>query len=458
MLSGNRKRKPLAETITSQSAGGRKVPRRLARFFEQAEAANLLTEDAVQAVLNLVDPFPDQATSAVGWPGMCAQHTVPSIITKYLPITAPIGTTTTWNYKVIFLPFSNPFVSGSIQPFDRATGKLGTPVVKPPVTYGQFNVWTWRAEDPEPDVIIDGPNYSAVIDPSSDWSLIRLTLAGFEAINTSSELYRGGMYYAFRVPLVPDDHVVVYNGTDGQSTQGTIARLRMIAGIPDQLQDVINLNTTISSDARDGVGVFSLPMDPANPFTSTLPTSILLTQPLDKGATLQARLPNVAVSSPYDWTICGAYVTGLAAQATFELKMRCGYEMRPGSDATNFMQAIARPAVPRSFIIEEMLYQMLNHMPAGFDYSENPLGEWIGKVLQGLGAFIPTAASFIPHPAAKAIGGIAGPAISSIGKALNPPSAGMKPQYVPLNKTQEISIKKKPKKSSAKSARPTSGR
>lgn len=414
---------PLAETIqltpttASHNANHRKVPKRLADFLEKAEAAHLVTDSAVQSVLNLVDPFPDEATEAVGWPGMCSQNTLPMIMTDYADISAPAGVTTTWNYKVLFLPFSNPFPSNTTTTWDRTTGTT-TATVANAATYGQFNIWTWKAEDPEPNIIDVAPTKIMYLDPQSTWSHIRIVSAGFEAINTSAELYRGGMYYGFRTPLMTDEDFVAYAGTAGQTVNNTYSRLFLMAGLPNALADVINLNTTVSAAARHGVGVFSLPMSIENPFTTTLPTNILLLDDISSGQMVKARIPPVNLSSPYKWMPCGAYVTGLAAQATFQLKVRVGYELMPGADASRTYQSLSHKPVQRSFLIEEMLYGLLSNTPAAFDYSENPLGEWMGKILQGLAAVIPTVAGFIPHPAAKIIGGIAGPALSSVGRVL----------------------------------------
>lgn len=401
----------------ARTANQRQVPKRLQSFFKKAEDAHLLTEDAVQAILNLVDPFPDDGLQAVGWPSFTGEHTLPMILTDYLNIAAPANVTKTWNFKVLFIPFSRDYPSNTVIPWDRATGTTGTSVSNA-ANYGQFNIWTWRSEDAEPDIILTTPTQRVTLDPNSGWSHVRITHAGFEAINTSADLYRGGMYYGYRTPLMSDPSFQAYPGTAGMPPNTTYSRFRLMAGGPDRLGDIINLSTTVSGSARNGVGVFSLPMAAENPFTFTLPTNILLAGDISAGGTLNVRNPSVSVANPFDWMLAGAYVTGLAAEATFQLKMRIGYELMPGADASQAYQAMARKPVPRSYLISEMLDQLLMHTPAAFDYSENPLGEWFGKILQGLSAVIPAVANFIPHPVAKIIGGIAAPALYSTGQAL----------------------------------------
>jgi len=409
-----------AQLLTHSTAGAapsRQVTKRLQHFFKRAEEANLLSEDAVQAILNLVDPFPDDGLQAVGWPSFTGEHTLPMILTDYLNISPPAGVTKTWSFKVLYLPFSNRFDSPTQATWNRDTGTTTVPTASV-ARYGQFNVWTWRDEDPEPNIIDTSPTQIVVLDPGSEWSHIRVTHAGFEAINTSADLYRGGMFYGFRTPLMSDSDLVAYTGTLNQPPNNAFARLFTMAGMPNSLGDVINLSTTVSGSARDGVGAFSLPMDVDNPFTYTFPTNILLLDDISASASVKMRFPNVALASPYRWMISGAYVTGLAAEATFQLKARTGFELMPRADASKAYQSMARKAVPRSFLVGEMLDQLLLHTPAAFDYKENPFGEWMGKILQGLSAVIPVIADVIPHPIAKVIGGVAAPALYSAGQAL----------------------------------------
>lgn len=357
------------------------------------------------------------------------------ILTEYINIGPPAGVTTTWSFKVMFMPFSNLFTSNTRMTWDRSTGTTTAPVASVAV-YGQFNVWKWRDEDPEPNIILDAPAHTIILDPSNGWSHLRLTHAGFEAINTSADLYRGGMYYGFRSPLMQDDAFVAYSGTSGQPANNTFARLFTVCGYPNGLSDIINLSTTVSGAARDGVGVFSLPMSSENPFTFTAPTNILLLDDISSAAAVNGRFPSVGLSSPYRWMPCGAYVTGLATQASFQLKARVGYELMPGADASRAYQAMAHKPVPRSFLVSEMLDQLLANTPAGFDYKENPFGEWMGRILEGLSAVVPSIASFIPHPAAKVVGAIAAPALNQAGRAL---------QGKTINKTK-VTVKSKPPK------------
>lgn len=384
------------------------MPKRLTTFLDRAQRAGLIEEEAIQTILNLADPFPDTALQATGWPDIAGQNTVPVVLTNYLNIAAPASVTTTWNFKVVFLPFTGTYNSLQYNNWAKTTGAI-TGASAVPSSLGQFNVWTWRAEDPEPNWVTVNPTQTITLDSESDWGSTRLCAAGFEAINTSTTLYKGGMYYGWRGQEYCSDMNISLNSNPASST---LSRYRLLTGVAPSLNRIINQNTTVSGSAVDGVGVFALPTSVDNPAVITLPTNLFLVDDLAAG-TPSVRIPTTAsLVNSYPWTTCGAYVTGLAQQATFQLKARCFYENIPSADSPSMMQAIARPPVPHSFLALELMAKMLATMPCGFDYKENPFGEWFAKVLDVLSTVVPAIGAVIPHPVAKGIAAVAGPALA----------------------------------------------
>lgn len=394
----------------------RRMPKRLEQFMEKAVAANLATEEALTSAINLVDPFPDDSIDNVGWPTTSSSYTVPQIRTEYVSVSAPGSTVNTWNMKVLFLPISNVWQMTGMGDWNRNTG-LVTNTTSVGVTFGQFNVWTWDSAAPEPSYL-SAPTYSVTMDADASWSKNRMTLAGFEAINTSSDLYRGGMYYGYRVPRYPYNAVQL--GSVAAPTPLMFARTEFLGGFPSGLDDVTNLSTTISGKARDGVGVFSLPRSFENEYTAPSATLIGIVNEISTSTAPLARFrAEGQLTSVYDWDLCGAYITGLAKEATFQLKCRVGYETQVTSASSKLIQAVSTKPVPRSLLIEEMLSQLLTHTPAGFDYSENPLGEWMAKILNGLASVVPILGNFIPHPLAKPIAMAAAPFLSTVAGAID---------------------------------------
>lgn len=391
----------------------RGVSRRLQNFFDKAESANLLTEAAVQSVLNLVDPFPDSSLDPVGWPSVSAGNTVPLVSTQFLDLSAPSGVEAAgYNMKVIFIPVTGRLVSTGVSTFNSATGDVSD-FNTTAGEMGQFNVYRWLPGQDEPDPVSVDPDYVLNCDIDSGGSNARICAAGFELINTSSELYRGGMQYGFRTPLITEDFSP---GGASAVTTNSMIRYKMLSGVPSTLKDIINLNTTFSGSAENGIGVFSLPMEASNPPAPALPIKLALSAVQDAPLTKNwvREFSSAYGVKPFEWQVCGGYVTGQSPSATFTLKARVFYEVIPTSRSGTLIQAVARTPVPYSYIIEEMLANLLRTMPSSFDYSENPLGEWFDKMLAGLAGVIPAIGTFFPHPVVKAIAAGAGPVIAGL--------------------------------------------
>ena len=81
------------------------VSRRGRRILDKLVASKQASPEAVQAMLNLVDPFPDSALEAVGWPDATGCPSVSFVDREEISISAPAGTTSSWNFHVTFSPY-----------------------------------------------------------------------------------------------------------------------------------------------------------------------------------------------------------------------------------------------------------------------------------------------------------------------------------------------------------------
>lgn len=403
----------MADAPQPTSRPSRKVPRRLAEFESRAVAAGLATHEGFKTICNLVDPFPDDALEPSGWPTSTAESSLPLVLTGFRDIVAPAGTVNSYSMKCMFVPFVYDWQSESIDSWNGSTGVYTAGALGSTEILGHFNVWTWKDTDPEPDCLNVTATYRISLDPNKDDGMVRLCSAGFELINTSTALYRGGYYYAWRSRQYRDN--VVATGFAPAVPLIGVVRDRYITGIPVSRNDIINLHTTVTGAATDGVGVFSLPGHYENEPVFTRPTRTFFA---DQG---KIRCNNPVTSNDiYEWDFCGAYVTGLVPQATFQLKGRMFYEIFPTADSSAMTQSLARRPVPYSPVLREMLALILSNMPAGFDYSENPMGEWFHNVLQLLSKAVPAVGSLIPHPAAKVISSAAAPFLERAARATAP--------------------------------------
>lgn len=336
-----------------------------------------------------------------------------SCITKFLTLSAPTGTTKSWNFKVLFLPFTGTYFSESYSAYNMSTGIMAGAVPQSN-TLGQFSVWKWRDDQPEPDFVLNPP--TDIIEVSAPFGACksRLCSAGFEAINTSPEIARGGMYYAWRVP--PSIEPMT-----GPANPGSIELIRnqVIVGLPSKLNDIVNLNTTVSANAYHGAAVFSLPELETNQACYPLPTQTFIEGGTQSSQTKYVLFPTSKKTSLYNWAPCGVHVKGLVPEATFEIKARAMYEGFPQADTPDYLQSMARNPVEMSPLVMEMMSRVISELPAGFDYRENPLGEWFSKILNFLADAAPKVGAVLPLPFAAPIGSAAGALAGAVAKAVD---------------------------------------
>lgn len=77
------------------------------RFLSRLEDFGGASSDAIEAVLNLVNPFPDEVPKRVGWPDSQATPSVVIVDTYEVSLSAPagIGAGLTWDIHAAGLPF-----------------------------------------------------------------------------------------------------------------------------------------------------------------------------------------------------------------------------------------------------------------------------------------------------------------------------------------------------------------
>lgn len=363
-----------------------------------------VSPEALQALVNLVDPFPDDSFVTCGWPDSRSQPTVRNKVEFEIPVSyAGAGS---WDLHACILPF----FGAALQPsgnfvWDIAAG--GNSVVAGPTAGANplsfLNLVTVASGSSMPVTatqLISNPAMNAFM-TSIAGRIWRPCAMGLELINTSTDLYRGGMAYAYRVPSD------LTSGTMQVSTAGNyIGGTSIIANPPKVPADIIGYANTYSGDARAGVGVVCTPCDFANPPVRPLPSMNFIVDPTvpSYGAYVGNGYPCPAVP----WDISGAFVTGLAQQATFTLRFRMAYEIFPLVTDQLFF-TLAQPSVAWSPVLEEAVLAVLKSMPAGFDYRDNPLGEWFAKVLNGIAEHLPKLQPVLAsiHPVAGMAAGAA---------------------------------------------------
>lgn len=392
--------------ITPQRASNRG-----SRVLNKLVANKLATESAVQSALNLVNPFPDDSTIPSGWPDGAAFPTVPVVYKSEIPLTAPAGLPAgaTWDAHIMVRPFmiasTAAWSSANLtQDLGMITGNLaGT------ATASMFQVATSQSGLlPIPDT--NAWNTAQVVTATPEGVFrngaavpFRICALGVEAVNTSAALYRGGMGYAYRTPSVSFPVFQTSLSTTNVFNQSAT----IITPPPTTPADIINLANTYSGSAEAGVVYVGSPQNFAeNDFTYPYPSLVTYVYNYGGGVTPYNIRQVSTLMAPAKWDNGGIFLTGLAQNSSFTLKFRCYGEIASVPLSGNATwQALAQPSVPYSPSLIQILTEMGEYLPAGFDYRENPFGEWFTRVLNVIAEVAPPVAAALGavHPVAGMI-------------------------------------------------------
>jgi hypothetical protein len=100
----------------------------------------------------------------------------------------------------------------------------------------------------------------------------------------------------------------------------------------------------------------------------------------------------------------GVFFTGLSAQTTLTVNIRCFIEIFP-SQVGNPLTPLAQPSAPYDEIALKFVSEILKEMPPGVMLKENGLGDWLSDIAGKVVSFV--------SPIAGTVGKIAG-ALSGI--------------------------------------------
>lgn len=392
------------------------VSRRGRRILDKLVAQKQASPEAVQAMLNLVDPFPDSALEAVGWPDSSGCPSVAFVDREEITVSAPSGTTTAWNFHVTFSPYITD------------TAALGTLFTWGPTgtisgggsIAGKKNVWNvykWKDNDAIPNPLTVAPDVSSTVGSSIPAAcMARICATGVEAVNTSTPLYRGGYQYAYRTKSRAKPATYTEGVAAGAATSNAFRLSTVYTAPPVSPDQIVNMANTFTGSAENGCVVINTPQSfSENEYEMYCPRYDLM---VGNSASPCMRINADGIASY--WNNAGIFVTGLAPQATFTLKFRTFMEASP-LDVVSVTAALSKPGVAHSPVVEEILAGILRDMPAGFDYRENPFGEWFMKILDTVANVAPVIGNVLSpvFPPAALIGNGVGALANGISGTVN---------------------------------------
>jgi len=384
-----------------------RAPRHAKTVINRLLNSRSITEEGLNWLTLATDPFHDAALAPCGLPDMSTTNSVVQCFTYTQNITQPpiVAPTAQWDAQVVFCPFSYIWPGGSAQTalyplrYDAALGVITAPVAIPATQpiYGGYNVLTgvngfdWQALPPVTSWQSSGNTLSYPNQASS--GQYRLIGCGYEVVNTTPDLYKGGAVTVYRTP----------NNTGSKfanaqpSGSGNFFVTATPALLPPSTQNEAQLYPTSKTWAAElgsyGIGVQS---DVVNPFLSPVPTSPLwLYAPSSND--LNAGTVYTAFGFPQTWNTDGTngsftlsqafpfenhgcIFTGLNPNTTLQVTVKYYVERVPTTSEPDLL-VLSRPPTPYDPLALELYNRVSSELPVAVQVGENPLGEWFNEVL-----------------------------------------------------------------------------
>lgn len=381
------------------------MPKHVRKFLDKLEADSGIEPDAISSLLNLINPFPDYAVRRVGWPDGSPVPSVVVVDTRDFPISTPSGLAagTTWDLHASLSP--QPFDTttsfkaivaqdGTLSSSTNNSGTFSTMKTLAAVTGTSLNptVGSLPAGTTMP------ANYS--YGPMAERSMHRVVAQGLELVNTTSELYKGGMVYCYRMPS-GSEPITVNNNLGTAAT--TLSAGDLTAAPPSAPSDIVNYANTYEGPASEGAYLINTPSTSRPKIRAQNCRSLVYSS---SPGTPNGSVTYMVGSGANDMCLAGIFATGLAQGSSFVLRMRTYIEIFPAPYDANNLINLANPTTPFNARLEELMSEVIATMPAGCPYTHNPLGEWFNDLMNKIQSYAPK------------IGAVFGPAGSLIGNGV----------------------------------------
>jgi len=256
----------------------------------------------------------------------------------------------------------------------------------------------------------------------------RVVAMGYEVVNTTAELYKGGSVTAYRSPN-PITPGVVYTTTyDPQSIQSQYLSTPVKFGVipPTNLPDAALYPNSKTWGATEGIYQIATQNSMNNDFISPVPSCAGLLTPsdytdLENGVGWVTYLPPMTSASglaisgissltqPLPFDISGCIFAGLSPETSLQVTVRYYFERNPGVSDPNLL-VLARPPAAFDPTALEIYSRALDELPVACRFGDNPIGEWFSDVLKAIGDYAPIIGDALGNviPGAGAIGKILG--------------------------------------------------
>jgi len=243
----------------------------------------------------------------------------------------------------------------------------------------------------------------------------RVIAAGFEIINTTSDLYKQGSLTAYRQSGASCSTFLPVEVTNGSGTSGVVSVMAdQVAGPPENVDQCNSMRSTRTWAAAEGAYVpitFSKIDNPLVPYshkslvkyvTDTDNGTIHISEVgISNDTFIAANCPRMKIA-PVNTS--GVFLTGLHPQAVITIKLRVYVERAP-THIDSLLAPLAGPSAAYDARALELYSSVMSRMPVAVDFKSNGLGDWWRSIL-------------------KVVSQVAGP-IGTVVSAFNPVVGGL---------------------------------
>jgi len=402
--------------------------RRAKKILNRLIADRKMTEEGGRWLTIATDPFHDTEIAPTGFPDLNSCSTITQCFTYTQSIVAPSNATAEWDAHVVFVPLSRtqgyttaagPLTDKPLQQFlmNASTGAMTLYPSSPfpgPSIYGGLNVITSPTNT---NPFTSGGSSSVA--PNLQFPVcggqFRLVAAGFEVVNTTPELYKGGAVTVYRCPSQRDNkNAVVYSTlptTGGYPIVVTAANWIPYTQAAAQLYP-----SSRTWAAKDGCYCIPTLSRDENPFTAAMPNTPLLVHAPSAGEQVAGtQVPGYSDRSSIEseqvawqkntaqllnFDFSGAIFVGLSSQTTLQVTVKYFVERIPSVSEPDLL-VLARNPTPFDPLALELYTRVVQELSTGVPVGENPLGEWFNDVLDLVSEYAPkVGAIFGPEGAA----------------------------------------------------------
>jgi len=257
----------------------------------------------------------------------------------------------------------------------------------------------------------------------------RLIAVGFEVVNTTAELYKGGSVTVYKSPAYPQPCIT---RAGGANTAFGVPTFTTLCNLPPGVQtDAALFPTSRTWGAEDGCYVvpslnssdvpFVAPLTSAqaglvlNGSVTTLTTGTgnrIVYLPLQALNSSAAVPVTSAQNSPFPFDISGAIFSGLNFNSTLQVTVKYVVERIPSITEPDLL-VLARTPCPYDPMAVEIYTRAISMLPPGVKVGDNPDGEFWASILDAIAAIAPV------------IGGVLAPLTGPLGPALGAAGAAL---------------------------------